>query len=128
MSSFKKELSKALEYYRNWKKHDCYCPALQCNVLITNRAWHHLIGNKSFRKRNISDKFRRIKLLPYAKEVLEKSHTLQNIKSVNGRMHYGMDAMVPVEKDGVYVIKKIRVVVYEDIKGNKIFLSVMDKK
>ena len=128
MNNFKAELLKALEYYKKWKKQSCYCPALGCNVLITNRAWHHLVGNKGYRQRNPADKYRRMKLLPYAKQVLEDSHTIQDVRTVQGRMHYAMDAVIPIEQNGSQFLRKIRVVVYEDVKGNKIFLSVMDKK
>ena len=69
-----------------------------------------------------------MKLLPYAKQVIEKSHTIQNIRTVQGRVHYAMDAVIPVKQDGNQFLRKVRVVIYEDSKGNKIFLSVMDKK
>jgi hypothetical protein len=128
MGSFKQELASALKYYKHWRKQKCYCPALKSRILITNRGWHHLVGNKTHMNRSLSDKYRRIKLLPYAKQVIETSHTIQDIKTINKRVYYTVQAVIPVNLNGLIQLRKVKVIIYEDAKGNKVFLSVMDKK
>jgi hypothetical protein len=128
MGSFKKEVADALQYYKQWRKQKCYCPALKSRVLITNKGWHHLVGNRTYLNRSLADKYRRIKLLPYAKQVIETSHTIQDIRTINKSPYYTLQSVIPVSFNGLMQLRKIKVIIYEDAKGNKIFLSVMDKK
>ena len=128
MPSFKTEIKQALVYYKIWKKQKSYCPALKSYVLVTNSGWNHLVGNKGYKQRILADKYRRLKLLPYAKQIIENSHTIQDIRTINGRVYYSLDAVIPVDQGGIKHLRKVRVVIHEDKKGNKIFFSVMDKK
>jgi hypothetical protein len=128
MSDYQNEFDQAHKYYLSWKRQGSYCPALKSKILITNKGWNHLIGNKENHKRTQIDKHRRFKILPYAKVVLEASNTIQDIRLKHGHIYYSLDAVTPVEENNIKYLRKIRVIVYEDTKGNKIFLSLMDKK
>lgn len=59
-----------------------------------------------------------------AREIIEESATIQNIIQKKGTIFYALEAIKEIR--GEY--RKIRVVIIEDKKKNKIFLSVMDKK
>lgn len=128
MNYYQKDFDQAHKYYLLWKKQGCYCPALKSKILITNKGWNHLIGGKDNHKRTQLDKCRRFRVLPYAKIVLEASSTIQDIRLKHSRLYYSMDAVTPIEENEVKHLRKIRGVIYEDIKGNRIFLSLMDKK
>ena len=41
---------------------------------------------------------------------------------------YALEGMIEVEENNNKALRKIRVIIIEDFKKNKIFLSVMDKK
>ncbi len=69
-----------------------------------------------------------LKLLPYAKEIIEKSTTIQNVATKGERTFYALEAMVMVKHDGNEVLRKVRVIIIEDKEKNRIFYSVMDKK
>jgi len=128
MGYYQNELTQARRYYLLWKKQGSYCPALKSKILITNKGWNHLVGNKVNHKRTHLDQSRRLKILPYAKVVLEASNTIQDIRLKHGHIYYSMDAITPIEENKVKQLRKVRVVIFEDIKGNRIFLSLMDKK
>ncbi|MCX6783605.1 MAG: hypothetical protein NT141_00825 [candidate division WWE3 bacterium] len=132
MPNIKIAKQKAWEFYNKWRQEATYSPALKCNVRISLKGWNHLAGNIDHegygKKRTASDAYRRLMLLPYAKGIIEKSTTIQNIITKNGRTFYGIEAMVIVKEDGKELPRKVRVVLIEDAAGNKIFYSVMDKK
>ena len=132
MPNIKLVKQQAWEYYQKWRKETTYCPALKCNVQVSLQGWSHLAGNLDARhrgkKRSINDSYRRLMLLPYAKEIIEKSTTIQNIVEKRGRRYYGLEAIVMVSKDGAEVPRKVRVVLIEGAAGSKIFYSVMDKR
>jgi hypothetical protein len=86
------------------------------------------MGDKKHQKRSSADKFRRFKILPYAKQVIESSHKIHSTRKVKERTYYTIESTIPMSIDEVKTLRKIRVVIFEDKKGNKIFLSVMDKK
>lgn len=131
MKDAKKE---AWDFYSTWRGAVTYSPALRCEVIISLLGWNHLLGNMGQRKRHGKDVYRRLKLLPFAKEIIEKSTTIQDIIVKNDITYFALEA-IPYEK---YMTKlehgdhqryrKIRVIIVEDRKGNKAFLSVMDIK
>jgi len=123
--NFHNELKKARSYYKLWKKKKCYCPALKSEILITKIGWDHLVGNKKHAKRNLEDKLRRLKLLPYVGFVLEASNTVQDIKVIDNQLHFAFEAVLFLKSGD---LRKIRAVVIQDEVGNKVFLSVMDSK
>ena len=114
--------------YSSWRKESSFCPALQKEVSFTLKGWNHLIGSGGARKRMPSDVYRRLKVLPLAKEIIEKSTTIQNIKKKNETNYYVLEAFMPVQEKGLSIYKKIRVILYEDRAKLIKFLSVMPKK
>lgn len=125
MKRFKQE---AWEFYKKWRHEETYCPALKSKIRISLIGWRHISGSTGSKKRTFKDSFRRMKLLPYAKEILQTSTTIQNITIKNGRTFYALEAMTIIKEDNFKSLRKIRVIVVEDKQQNKIFYSVMDKK
>ncbi len=114
--------------YDKWRKEDIFCPAFNNKVIFSLQGWRHIIGATGHRKRTSDDTYRRLKLLPHAKEIVEKSSTIQNMIEKRGKKYYVLEAIRPVIENNKKDYRKIRVVIIEDKKRNKIFLSVMDKK
>lgn len=90
-------------------------------------GWRHITGEAG-RRRTFADIYRRLKLLPYAKQIIESSTTIQNVISERGKTFYALEAMIEVEEDQKKDYRKVRVILIEDKQRNKIFYSVMDKK
>ena len=119
----------AWPFYNTWRKSNgSYCPAFKSRVLVTLKAWRHITGSTGYKKRNGSDVYRRLMLIPYAKNIIEASSTIQNETTRHGRHYFTLEAMVDVHEDKKPVLRKVRVIIEEDKSGNKILLSVMDKK
>ena len=125
MNNFKR---KAFNFYNQWRKKKCYCPALKENIVISLLGWNHVTGQSGAKKRSWNDVYRRLKLLTFAKEVIEKSTTIQNISKRNKTIYYILEAMCMVTEKERKQWRKIRVILVEAKNGKKIFLSVMDKK
>ena len=129
MPSLKKVRQEAWEFYQNWRKQKTYSPALKSEIRISLKGWAHLSGSdKARKKRTQKDAYRRYKLLPHAKEIIETSTTIQNITEKRNRKFYALEAVVEVSYNDKKEDRKIRVVLIEDKLGNKIFYSVMDRK
>ncbi|PIV08875.1 hypothetical protein COS52_00480 [Candidatus Roizmanbacteria bacterium CG03_land_8_20_14_0_80_39_12] len=127
--SVKKAQDEAWKIYNSWRKAGgINCPAFKCKVRISLLGWRHLIGASGHKKRISDDVYRRLKLLPHVKKIIENSKLIQNIKKKNGQIYYALEGMLEVEENKVKALRKIRVVIIEDFKKNKIFLSVMDRK
>ena len=127
--SVKKAQDEAWKIYNSWRKAGgINCPAFKCKVRISLLGWWHLIGASGHKKRISDDVYRRLKLLPHVKKIIENSKLIQNIKKKNGQIYYALEGMLEVEENKVKALRKIRVVIIEDFKKNKIFLSVMDRK
>ncbi|MCL4353128.1 hypothetical protein M1615_01495 [Patescibacteria group bacterium] len=128
MPSLKKVKSEAWIYYNKWRKEKTHAPAFKSEVRVSLMGWRHISGAAGYKKRPLHDTYRRLKLLPYAKEIIEKSTTIQNITTKGKRTFYALEAMIMVKEDRKEDLRKVRVILVEDAKGNKIFYSVMDKK
>jgi len=127
--SVKKAQDEAWKIYNSWRKAGgINCPAFKCKVRISLLGWRHLIGASGHKKRISDDVYRRLKLLPHVKKIIENSKLIQNIKKKNGQIYYALEGMLEVEENKVKALRKIRIVIIEDFKKNKIFLSVMDRK
>ena len=127
--SVKKAQDEAWKIYDSWRRAGgINCTAFKCKVRISLLGWRHLIGASGHKKRISDDVYRRLKLLPHVKKILENSKLIQNIKKKNGQVYYALEGMLEVEENKVKALRKIRVVIIEDFKKNKIFLSVMDRK
>ena len=119
---------KSLELYKSWQKHKSYCPALKENIIFSSQGWNHIVGNKSSKKRSWNDVYRRLKLLPLAKEIICESTTVQNIETRNKTTYFVLEAMKLLTVNKKVQWCKVRVIIIEDKIHRKIFLSVMDKK
>lgn len=128
MPNLKQVKQEAWEYYKRWRKEKTHSPALKSEVRISLMGWRHISGATGAKKRTYQDTYRRLKLLPYAKEIIEKSTTIQNVTTKGKRTFYTLEAMVIVKHDGNEVLRKVRVIIVEDREKNRIFYSVMDKK
>jgi len=118
----------AWKYYNKWRKTQSYSPALKTEIKISLKGWRHISGATGNKKRALSDITRRFKLLPKAKEIIETSTTIQNVTQKGKRTFYALEAMVMVKENNKKALRKVRVILIEDIRGNKVFYSVMDKK
>lgn len=128
MPSLEKVKQEAWKFYDSWRKVKSFSPALQSEVRISLLGWRHISGATGAKKRTLSDIYRRFKLLPYAKQIIEASTTIQNVTIKGKRKFYVLEAMVMVMENKQEDLRKIRVILIGDKKGNKIFYSVMDKK
>ena len=114
--------------YSKWQKSKCYCPALKENVYFSTRGWNHIVGNKGSKKRSWNDVYRRLKLLPFAREIISESTTIQNVETRGNDTYFVLEAMKLMTVNKKVRWGKIRVILIEDKQHRKIFLSVMDKK
>lgn len=128
MGKLKKVKQDAWEFYDSWRKVKSFSPALQAEVRISLFGWRHISGATGAKKRTYSDTYRRFKLLPYAKQIIETSTTIQNVSTKGKRTFYVLEAMMEVEENGNKDFRKVRVILVEDKQKNKVFYSVMDKK
>lgn len=128
MPTLKQIKLEAWKFYNKWRKVKTYSPALQSEVRISLLGWRHVTGSTGAKKRTYQDTYRRIKLLIHAKEIIEKSTTIQNVTTKGNKTFYALEAMVMIKHDGNEMLRKVRVILIEDKNKNKIFYSVMDKK
>lgn len=129
MPNLKKVREEAWEFYQEWRKEKTYSPALKSEIRISLKGWAHLSGSdRARKKRTYKDAYRRYKLLPYAKEIIKTSTTIQNISEKRNRKFYALEAVVEVTYQEKKESRKIRVIIIEDKLGNKIFYSVMDRR
>ena len=120
---FKKQ---TLRQYKTWRKEGVYCPAFKQKVFFTLSGWDHIVGNYN-KHRSVRDVYRRLKLLPLAKEIISKAGTIQSIRTVNGITTYGIDSIETITINSVKRVTKVRVII-TDTKSGKKFLSIMDRK
>ncbi len=93
-------------YYAQYKSYkSVFCLALDADVLFTNWGLDHIAEKK---KRTKVEKIERLKLLPLAKKLLEKTTTVQGKRFQDYHDHYEFIALM----NGV----KIKVLVIEDKK------------
>ena len=123
--TFKKQ---ALNFYKQWQKEKSYCPALKEKIIISTLGWHHITGQSGAKKRTWNDIYRRLKLLPLAKEIINCSTTIQNITLKDGITYYILEAIKLITIDKTKNWTKVRVIIIESDKQKKTFLSVMDRK
>lgn len=128
MTDIARAKNEAWKFYNKWRKEKTFCPALNTNVSVSLKGWRHISGATGHKKRTPEDTFRRFKLLPCAKEIIEKATLVQDISKRNGSTFYVLEGMVNVKEVGGEALRKVRVIIIEDKLKNKIFYSVMDKK
>lgn len=118
----------AWKFYDKWRKKPPYSPALKATVRVSRKGWSHLTGASGYKKRTVGDVYRRLKLLPYADDIIKTSTTIQNILTKKKVKYYALEAIVEVDQDGKKSPRKVRVIIQKDKSGQFVFLSVMDKK
>src|SRR4030042_4967173 len=96
ISKIRKVKQDAWEFYDLWRKAGSYSPAFKKKIRISLLGWRHITGATGAKKRTFSDTYRRLKLLPYARRIIETSTTIQNITVKGGRKFYAIEAMVKV--------------------------------
>lgn len=92
------------------------------------KGWYHITGARGYKQRSVHDAYRRLMILPYAKEIIEKATTIQNVQIKGKTTFYALDAVTQVTEDGKTDWRKLRVIIIDDPKGNKVFYSIMDRK
>lgn len=112
--------------YDNWRKEAIFCPALDSQIKATLRGWNHISG--AGKKRLKQDAERRLKLLPHAMIILQKTTTIQHIAVINEKKHFAFESVEVVGKKEPKAYRKIKVIVEEQKDGSRAFLSVMDRK
>lgn len=118
---FSKEKKQSKMLYDKLRDTRVICPALKQQVFFTLKGWNHIIANKPH-KRKGKDLYRRLKLLPLAKDIISNSHTIQNNYIRKGVKYIILEAWI--EK----VNSKIRIVLVEDKAKKLKFYSIMNKK
>ena len=81
MPGLKKTKKGAWEIYDSWRKVKSYSPTLQAEVKISLTGWRHTSDATGAKKRTSSGTYRSFKLLPYAKQIIETSTTIQNVSN-----------------------------------------------
>lgn len=118
MATLKNIEGKAKEFYFEvWRGNEKVIPAFNEKVYVTKLGWNHIAHHP---RRRLIDKIIRLKKLPMAKEVLEKSTTYQTLE-IRGKYYlYGFQAIVNQTR--------VKVIVSSNgPKGKKILFSVMFK-
>lgn len=118
----------AKKFYDTWRKTGSHSPALKAHVRVSLKGWRHITGATGYKKRSGADTYRRLKLLPVAKKIIETSTTVQNVTDKNGRKFYAFESVEELLISSKKKFSKVRVIFEEDHQGNKVFLSVMDRK
>lgn len=112
--------------YSLWRSRPIFCPALKEKVHFTLLGWNHITKPRS-RSRTTKDMYRRLKLLPYAKAIVEKSTTIQNVRTRNGKTFYLLQSVEVIEdKTGNKLPKQVKVIIIDTATGKK-FYSVMSR-
>ena len=114
--------------YSSWRVGPSRCPALNKDVYFTLKGWNHLIRPGGMKRRDPKDLHRRLAVLPLAKQIIEKSTTIQNITRKGKTNYFVLEAMMPIKEKGLATYKKVRVILYEDRAGVIKFLSVMPRR
>ena len=128
MNKQNKIKEQAWKFYNKWRKAPSYSPAFKTKIVVSRQGWLHISGAYGGKKRTFADIYRRLSLLPKAKEIIETSTTIQCIEVRYEKTFYTLEAMVEVEEKGEKALRRVKVILFEDKKGNKIFYSVMDRK
>ena len=113
-----KLLKESWNYYKVWMKESSYSPALKSEIKITRLAWDHIVrGNKSS-PRSFKDKARRLNILKSVRYIILNCKDLSKTTK-EGFVYYELKQTI--KKD------KIKVIIREDQKGNKVLYSWMKK-
>lgn len=118
--------TKVLQNYKKLGDKPPFCPALKQEVNFTKAGWRHLTGKS--KKRTIQDIYRRLRLFSYVESIVRTATTFQDINRKGGGLNYTLESVIAMNGGTGREWRKITVVILQDSRGNKNFLSVSDKK
>jgi hypothetical protein len=113
------------QHFQAWKENPVFCPFLGGEVKATRIGWEHIAGIS--KHRTPDDIHRRLDMLKYAREIVGKSGTCQEIRADNaGNVHYEFSNIVNFkgEYDQNRRYKKVRVIIRKTPRGDCLFYSV----
>lgn len=128
MADIREEIKIGWRLYNRWRKFSTYCPALSKHIRFSLQGWYHITGEKGPKKRTLKDAYRRLKLLPHARAIIQKSSTFQDIQIRGKITYYSLEAVVLVSQNETTEHRRVKVVLKQDRLGKIIFYSVMDRK
>ena len=128
---FKKIKRQAENFYKNINS--TYCPYFKEEVLFNTKGLDHIKFKRWNNTRIIKDQYMRLKLIKYAPQVINKSHTLQGCKQtkeleqvkVNNRWDKLLKNVDYYEFVAVYDGIRIRVIIKQISGGRKHFWSIV---
>lgn len=110
--------------YKSYKS--TFCPVFGEYVYFTNVGWNHIIGSHGHKRRVWKDVFHRLVLLEHTRQIIEKSHTFQDIRKMEDRLFYTLESVEKISSNNESKLSKIKVVMLQTTNGKK-FYSVMGK-
>lgn len=119
------------KYYRGIKK--VYCPYFMESINFTNLGFEHIRFKNKHLARTLSDQSVRLRLLPIAVKILEKSHTLQGVsirkrfeeRYINNRKEIALLLVHYYEFTAIIDTRKAKVIIKQVEGREKIFLSII---
>lgn len=108
-------------FYLDWSKINSYSPALQDTVYVTRFGWNHIMKKHRLWK----DTHRRLRILKFAKHLLELATTFQVVRIKSEVIFYEITGILFVADLDEF--RTISIIVLQK-KERKYFLSIMDKK
>jgi hypothetical protein len=111
------ETKAKMYYFNDWRGNEIIIPAFGEIVYISKLGWNHIVHHP---RRKLKDKIIRLKKLPLAREVLEKSTTYQTVEVRGQIYYYGIQAIVKDTRVKIVVTSK-------GVDGKKYLYSVMLK-
>lgn len=109
---------RAWRLYKSLMKEKYYSPALKKHIRFSNQGWRHLSNHARPTKRTLADLLHRFSLLELATVIIESTTSVRTYRQHNRTFH---------SLQSVISERVIRVVLIEDLAGNIVFLSVIDK-
>ena len=113
--SFSKEINKIKYFYfKTWRGNEKPSPAFNNKIIqVTWSGWKHVTSSP---KRDRHEVLERIRLLIYAKQLLEESTFIQTYRQENNIEYWSLQ--------GLFKNKPVRTIVRSKNKGSKHFFSV----
>ncbi len=108
------------------------CPYLKKSVAFNSKGLEHIKFKGRNKARNIQDQYIRLKCLPLAKKVLEKSYTLQGyqernemVRVKNNKCTHKMKLIYYYEFVAIIVDIRVRIIVKKEEGGELYFWSII---
>lgn len=102
-------------------KNPVYSPALEANIYFTNKGINHLAHNG---KRSFNDVYRRLKLLPYVRQIILKTKKYKS-RVMGDTTSFELISKQKMSVYGKSQVKIIKIVVILTTQKRYTFLSVM---